>query len=119
MEHRLGELRRPYQQSAAKKWDRVAHASILAGSGLLLRRGANSRRDGALAGALLCAGALSVRWNIFKAGIQSARDPAQVIGPQRAAIARGERRGGARRTARVSAPDPAIGSPATAELARG
>jgi hypothetical protein len=66
-----------------------------------------------LSGALLCAGALSARWSVFKAGFQSAADPAHVIGPQRAAIERGERTGASRRRSKVSSVDPALGSPAT------
>jgi hypothetical protein len=46
---------------------------------------------------LLLGGALAARWYVFKAGVQSASDPASVIGPQRAAIDSGERRGAARR----------------------
>jgi hypothetical protein len=57
-------------------------------------------------------GALSARWSVFKAGFQSASDPKYVVAPQRELIERGERRGAARREARVSA-DPAKGSPAT------
>jgi hypothetical protein len=41
-------------------------------------------------------GSALTRWQVFKAGTQSAADPAAVIGPQRAGIERGERRGGAR-----------------------
>jgi hypothetical protein len=44
----------------------------------------------------LCIGALSARWAVFRAGFQAAADPQYVLGPQRAAIERGERRGAAR-----------------------
>jgi hypothetical protein len=37
---------------------------------------------------------------VFKAGFQSAADPKYVVGPQRAAIRRGERPGAARRQPR-------------------
>jgi hypothetical protein len=37
------------------------------------------------------------RWQVFKAGVKSASDPAATIGPQRARIEQGETRGGARR----------------------
>jgi hypothetical protein len=62
---------------------------------------------------LLSAGALTARWSVFKAGFQSAADPKYVVGPQRRAIERGERRGASRLQARVAHGDPAIGSPAT------
>jgi formate dehydrogenase major subunit len=55
-----------------------------------------------------------VLWSTFKAGFQSASDPRYVVGPQRAAIARGERKGAARRTPTVGEPQVATGSPATA-----
>ena len=62
------------------------------------RRGHDRRRGGACwravaggtaqaaiaAGVLLSAGALSIRWSVFKAGFQSAADPKYVVGPQRA-----------------------------------
>jgi hypothetical protein len=63
---------------------------------------------------MLCAGAMSARWSVFKAGFQSAADPKYVVGPQRAAIRRGERRGASRTASHVSEPQPAVGSPATA-----
>jgi hypothetical protein len=91
----------------------LTRATLLAGGALLGRFGASSRPAAALAGTLLSVGALSARWSIFKAGFQSASDPKYVVGPQRAAIERGERRGAARREPRVSTPEPARGSPAT------
>ena len=60
----------------------------------------------------MSAGALSIRWSVFKAGFESATDPRYVVGPQRAGIDRGERRGAARRDPRLPASDPAAGSPA-------
>ena len=68
------------------------------------------------AGALLCAGALGARWSTYKAGFQSAADPKYVVGPQRALIEQGARRGAARRSAGVREIKPATGSPATAPV---
>jgi hypothetical protein len=64
----------------------------------------------------MCAGGLGMRWSVFRAGFASAADPKYVVGPQREAVERGERRGGARREARVSSETstPDAGSPATA-----
>ena len=36
-----------------------------------------------IGGALVCAGELCLRWSVFKAGIQSARDPKYIVEPQR------------------------------------
>jgi hypothetical protein len=121
MEKRLGELEETYKRGPAGKFARVARATTLGGAALAAAR-PKSRLASGLGGALMCAGALSTRWSIFKAGFQSAADPAQVIGPQRGAIERGERKGAARKQSKVSAVDPALGSPATSipaeELAR-
>jgi len=112
MEKRLGELGEPYKRGAAARFSHASRICIAAGAALLYGRGATSRRAAAAAGALLCAGGLAARWSAFKAGFQSAADPEYVVGPQRRLIERGERRGAARREARVTA-DPAKGSPAT------
>jgi hypothetical protein len=94
----------------------VSRACNLAGVGLMAWRGARSRPAVVAAGALMCAGALAARWSTYQAGFQSAADPKYVVGPQRAMIERGERRGAARRSAKVSEIDPATGSPATAPV---
>ena len=118
MHYRLGEHGEPYKRGAAARLGRFSRACTLGGAALLYRRGARSRPAAIAAGALLCAGALSARFSTFKAGFQSTADPKYAVGPQRAGIDRGERRGAARREAevrtRVSGRDPAPGSPATA-----
>jgi hypothetical protein len=114
MVKRLGEQGEPYKQGTPNVFRQATRAFIGAGAALLLRAGGRSRPAAAAAGALLTAGALSARWSTFKAGFQSASDPKYVVGPQRAAIDRGERRGAARRESRVSTVEPARGSPATA-----
>jgi hypothetical protein len=113
MTHRLGEHGEPYRQGTPAKLANVSRVCMVAGSALLGRRGGTSRLAAGAAGALLCAGALATRWCVFRAGFRSASDPRYVVGPQRAGIERGERRGAARREPRVSSPDPALGSPAT------
>ena len=98
MHRRLGELGEPYKQGPAASFATISTASIVTGSALLVARGARSRPAALAAGALLLAGAMSTRWSVYRAGFQSASDPKYVVGPQRAAIERGDRRGAARRT---------------------
>jgi DMSO reductase anchor subunit len=100
MERRLGELGEPYHQGAAGRLRRISRATVAGGALLLVARARSSRRAAVASGALLSIGALSARWSVFKAGFQSAADPKYVIGPQRASIERGERRGAARSQAR-------------------
>jgi hypothetical protein len=68
------------------------------------------------AGALMSAGAVAARWTVFKAGFASAADPKYVVGPQRALVERGDRRGASRRSPYVQEVRPAQGSPATAPV---
>jgi hypothetical protein len=114
MEQRLGEHGEPYKQGQAALFSHVARGCLAAGTVLTLSRGGKSRTGAIAAGALLTIGALSARWSVFKAGFQSAADPKYVVGPQRAALERGERKGAARAGSRVAAPDRSIASPATA-----
>lgn len=116
MHHRLGEHGAPYKQGAGGRFSHISRACNLAGAALMYRRGARSRAAAVAAGALMCAGALSARWSTYKAGFQSAADPKYVVGPQRQAIERGERRGASRSTPRVGEINRAEGSPATAPV---
>jgi hypothetical protein len=100
MERRLGDHAEPYHHGAAARFRWLARVLAPIGAGLLLWRGRSSRAAAVASGASLAAAALATRWSIFKAGFQSAADPKYVIGPQRAAIDRGERRGGARKRPR-------------------
>ncbi len=112
MERRLGEQGEPYRQGAASKFSHVSRGCLIAGSALVSKRGSTSRAAAAIAGALLLTGAVSARWRIFKGGFNSVSDPRYVVTPQRAGIDSGERSGGARTRPRVSAANPATGSPA-------
>jgi hypothetical protein len=49
---------------------------------LLATRGRRSRGPSALGGALVCAGELCLRWSVFEADAQSARDPKYVVESQ-------------------------------------
>jgi polysulfide reductase-like protein len=116
MQRSLGGAGEPYEQGAAGRFGHVSRACILGGTSLLAWRGGSSRRTAAIAGALLCAGALSARLSILRAGVQSAADPKYVVEPQRAAIKRGERAGASRHEARLRSIEPELGSPATAPV---
>jgi Polysulphide reductase, NrfD len=97
MKRRLGEHAEPYGHGAPAWLGHIARACFAGGAALLYGRGGTSRAAAAVAGGLLCAGALSARLSIFRAGFRSAADPKYVIGPQRAGIETGKRRGAARR----------------------
>jgi formate-dependent nitrite reductase membrane component NrfD len=116
MKKQLGEHGEPYKRGTPSKFSHLSQALILGGVGALLGRGASSRAAAAAGGGLMCAGALSARWTVFKAGFQSAADPKYVVGPQRAMIDRGERAGASRRTSKVQEVKPERGSPATAPV---
>lgn len=60
----------------------------MAGATLLARRGRRTLAATA-GGVLLNAGAITIRWSVFKAGSQSAGDPKYTVGPQRSRIERG------------------------------
>jgi hypothetical protein len=116
MERRLGDHGDPYRQASASGFGRIGQLCIATGAMLLAARGGRSRGAAIAGGALLSAGALSARWSVFKAGYQSAADPGRVVGPQRAGIRRGDRRGASRHQSKVRNPEPAIGSPALAPV---
>lgn len=96
MERRLGQQVGPYHEGQALTFKRVGRGCGSAGVLLLASRGRSSRLAAVASGVLLSGAALLHRWSVFKAGFQSAADPKYVIGPQRAGIERGERRGAAR-----------------------
>jgi formate-dependent nitrite reductase membrane component NrfD len=83
MELRLGTVGEVYHQGSAGKLSWAAKGLSLAGSALLARRGKKSRAAAVLGGTLVCAGELCLRWAVFKAGFQSARDPKYVVESQR------------------------------------
>jgi hypothetical protein len=82
MERRLGFVGEPYHQGTAGRFAKAAKALSVAGSAVTLFAG--RRRPGATAGgALVLAGGLCLRWAVYKAGFQSARDPRYTVTPQR------------------------------------
>ncbi|HEY5693340.1 MAG TPA: NrfD/PsrC family molybdoenzyme membrane anchor subunit [Gaiellaceae bacterium] len=86
MELRLGTVGEVYHQGEAGKLSWAAKGLSVAGAALLATRGRKSRASAVLGGALVCAGELCLRWSVFKAGFQSARDPKYVVESQRQRI---------------------------------
>jgi hypothetical protein len=83
MERRLGLVGEPYHQGEAGRYAKVAKASTLAGAAVLALAGRKSRVAAIAGGAFLLAGEAALRWSVFKAGFQSARDPKYTVVPQR------------------------------------
>jgi polysulfide reductase-like protein len=83
MERRLGTVGEVYRRDEAGKLSWAAKGMAAAGAMLLARRGRKSRAAAVAGGALVCAGELCLRWTVFKAGFQSARDPRYVVESQR------------------------------------
>ncbi len=81
----IGEV---YRQGKAGKLPWAAKGLATAGAALLARRGRTSRTAAVVGGAMICAGELCLRWAVFKAGSQSARDPRYVVESQRSRIER-------------------------------
>jgi formate-dependent nitrite reductase membrane component NrfD len=83
MELRLGEVGEVYHHGAASKFSWAAKALAGGGAALLATRGRKSRGAAVLGGAMVCAGEMCLRWAVYKAGFQSARDPKYTVKPQR------------------------------------
>src|SRR3954453_1901141 len=83
MEKRLGMLAEPYHEGEAGKYGKLAKACSLGGAAVLATAGRRSRVAAFAGGALLLAGEAALRWSVFKAGFQSARDPKYTVVPQR------------------------------------
>jgi hypothetical protein len=81
MELRLGKVGEVYHKGTAGKLAWAAKG--LAGAGALLLAKRKSRRSAVLGGALVCAGEICLRYSVFHAGKQSARDPKYTVEPQR------------------------------------
>jgi formate-dependent nitrite reductase membrane component NrfD len=83
MERRLGEAGEVYHHGPAGRLSKAAKALTGAGALLLARRGSRSRATQVAGGALVLAGSMCMRWSVYKAGFQSARDPKYTVKPQR------------------------------------
>lgn len=104
MELRLGMVGEVYRQGSAGKLSWAAKGLAGAGAALLATKGRKSRGAAILGGALVCAGEMCLRWAVFKAGVQSARDPRYTVEPQRE---RAERQGAKVTTRPGQRPGPA------------
>ncbi len=82
MERRLGLVGEPYRKGRSGGWMWTAQA--LTGLGALTALvGRRSRVASAAGGVLLAAGSLSLRYGVYLAGVESARDPKYTVVPQR------------------------------------
>ncbi|MFL5962874.1 MAG: NrfD/PsrC family molybdoenzyme membrane anchor subunit [Gaiellaceae bacterium] len=92
MEKKLGFVGEVYKQGEAGKYGKLSKALTATGSVVLAVGGRRSRAAAVTGGALILAGGLALRWSVFKAGFQSARDPKYTVVPQkrRAATRRAE-----------------------------
>jgi hypothetical protein len=90
MEERLGFVGEVYRRGAAGKLARISKACTATGSVLLAWRGRRTRSAAGVGSALVLAGGLALRWSVFKAGFQSARDPRYTVIPQRERLARAD-----------------------------
>jgi hypothetical protein len=83
MQRRLGFVGEVYKKGAAGTLARVSKVCTAAGAGLLALRGRENRGAAIAGGALILAGELALRWSVFRAGFQSARDPRYTVIPQK------------------------------------
>jgi formate-dependent nitrite reductase membrane component NrfD len=83
MQRRLGFVGEVYKQGAAGTFARMSKGLTAAGAALLATRGRRSRAAAVTGSALVLGGELALRWSVFRAGFQSARDPRYVVVPQR------------------------------------
>ena len=88
MERRLGFVGEVYKQGQAGKFGRLSKALTSAGATLLAWKGRRSRAACVTGSALVLGGELALRWSVFKAGFQSARDPRYTVIPQRQRLAK-------------------------------
>ena len=70
-------------RATAGKLARASKACTAAGAGLLAHGGRRSRAAAVAGGSLVLAASCALRWSVFRAGFQSARDPRYTVVPQR------------------------------------
>src|SRR5207244_409545 len=92
MQHRLGFVGEVYKKEAAGTLGRISKVCTAAGAALLASRAKRSRAALVGGSALLLAGGLTLRWSVFRAGFQSARDPRYTVVPQRERLEEKHRR---------------------------
>jgi formate-dependent nitrite reductase membrane component NrfD len=87
MQRRLGFVGEVYEKEEAGRYGKLAKGLTAAGAGLLALGGKRSRAAAVAGSALVLGGELALRWSVFKAGFQSARDPRYTVIPQRERLA--------------------------------
>jgi formate-dependent nitrite reductase membrane component NrfD len=88
MQHRLGFVGEVYKQGAAGRLERLSKGLTGTGAALLAWKGRRSRAASVTGSALVLGGELALRWSVFRAGFQSARDPRYTVIPQRERLAK-------------------------------
>jgi formate-dependent nitrite reductase membrane component NrfD len=83
MEKRLGFVGEVYKKHEARRYGQISKACTALGASLLALGGRRSRPVAVTASAFILAGELALRWSVFKAGFQSARDPRYTVIPQK------------------------------------
>ncbi len=89
MERKMGLTAEPLHHGTAGRLMRASRALTLAGTAGTLLLGGRSRLVSALSGAALLAGSACLRFGIFEAGQDSARDPKYAVVPQRERVQQG------------------------------
>lgn len=93
MEKAMGITAEPLHEGTPGRLMRASKALTLAGVAGTVLLGRRSRLGAALSGASLMAGSACLRFGVFEAGQESARDPKYVVVPQRERIAQGRAAG--------------------------
>jgi hypothetical protein len=86
MEKRLGELAEPYHEGDGGRYAKAAKTLNTTGAALVALGGGTRpwrRNAGRLGAAMVLGGTICLRWSVFRAGFQSARNPQYVVRPQR------------------------------------
>jgi formate-dependent nitrite reductase membrane component NrfD len=83
MQHGLGFVGEVYKKGSAGKLARASKLLTATGAALLAMRGRRSRAAAVTGSALVLTGELALRWSVFRAGFQSARDPRYTVIPQK------------------------------------
>jgi hypothetical protein len=83
MQRRLGFVGEVYKKGAAGRFGHLSKVLTATGAAVLATRGRRSSGAAAAGSALVLAGELALRWSVFRAGFQSARDPRYTVIPQK------------------------------------
>ena len=83
MERHLGELGEPLYKGRNGKLDKAAKLLTGAGAAAIATAGRRSSVAARFGAVLQLCGVVAMRWAIFKAGFESARDPKYTVEPQR------------------------------------